>query len=238
MVDVPDELTLDAIGARVLGCLIEKQATTPDAYPITLNALTTACNQSTSRDPVMSLSPSEVEAAVIELKALGLARVVHPGAGERATKYRHVIDEGLGLEPAERALVGLLLLRGAQSSAELRTRAERLHRFADVADVDRALGALASGRADGRELVRCVGRRPGQRDDRWIQLLEEGAEERAEAQLAAPDSAHSGGTASTAGRLAEIEARLGALEERVDRLVVALGDLVDPIDPIDPIDHE
>ena len=238
MVDVPDELALDATRARVLGCLIEKQATTPDAYPITLNALTAACNQTTSRDPVMALTPSEVEAAVLDLKSLGLARVVHPGLGERATKYRHVIDEGLGLEPPERALMALLLLRGAQTPTELRTRAERLHRFGDVAEVEETLAGLAAGRADGRELVRCVGRRPGQRDDRWIQLLEEGAEERAEAQLAAPDSAHSGGTASTAGRLAEIEARLGALEERVDRLVVALGDLVDPIDPIDPIDHE
>lgn len=230
MVDVPDELTLDATRARVLGCLIEKQATTPDAYPITLNALTAACNQTTSRDPVMALTPSEVEAAVLDLKALGLARVVHPGAGERATKYRHVIDEGLGLEPPERALMALLLLRGAQTPTELRTRAERLHRFADVTEVEEALAGLAAGRADGRELVRCVGRRPGQRDDRWVQLIEEGSVEAAAraAAASAPSRAAAGGAG--AERLAEIESRLEALEGTMARLIDALGDLVDPID--------
>lgn len=230
MVDVPDELTLDATRARVLGCLIEKQATTPDAYPITLNALTAACNQTTSRDPVMALTPSEVEAAVLDLKALGLARVVHPGAGERATKYRHVIDEGLGLEPPERALMALLLLRGAQTPTELRTRAERLHRFGDVTEVEETLAGLAAGRADGRELVRCVGRRPGQRDDRWVQLIEEGSVEAAAQAAAAPAPTRAAAGGAGAERLAEIESRLEALEGTVARLIDALGDLVDPID--------
>lgn len=227
MVDVPDELALDATRARVLGCLIEKQATTPDAYPITLNALTAACNQTTSRDPVMALTPSEVEAAVLDLKSLGLARVVHPGLGERATKYRHVIDEGLGLEPPERALMALLLLRGAQTPTELRTRAERLHRFGDVAEVEETLAGLAAGRADGRELVRCVGRRPGQRDDRWVQLIEEGSVEAAALAASAPVPARAAGGGASAERLADIESRLEALEGTVARLVDALGELVD-----------
>lgn len=227
MVDVPDELALDATRARVLGCLIEKQATTPDAYPITLNALTAACNQTTSRDPVMALTPGEVETAVLDLKALGLARVVHPGLGERATKYRHVIDEGLGLEPPERALMALLLLRGAQTPTELRTRAERLHRFGDVAEVEETLAGLASGRSDGRELVRCVGRRAGQRDDRWVQLIEEGSVEAAAQAAAAPAPARAVAGGASAERLAEVESRIEALEGTVARLIDALGDLVD-----------
>ncbi len=101
---------LTAIEARVLGCLMEKQATTPDVYPLTLKALTSACNQTSNRDPVMSVTEREVETTVLALKALGYARVVHPGAGERATKYRHVADDVLDLDGARRAVLGVLLL--------------------------------------------------------------------------------------------------------------------------------
>jgi uncharacterized protein YceH (UPF0502 family) len=99
--------------ARVLGALMEKQVTTPDAYPLTLNALTTACNQSSNREPVVRYEPSLVETVVLNLKAQGLARVVHPGMGERSTKYRQVAHEALHLEPDELAIICVLLLRGA-----------------------------------------------------------------------------------------------------------------------------
>ena len=104
-------MELTAAQARVLGSLLEKQLTTPDTYPMTLNAVTAACNQSSNRDPVVQFSAQEVETTLLALKAKGLARVVHPGSGERATKYRQVLDEVLGLDPADRALLAVLLLR-------------------------------------------------------------------------------------------------------------------------------
>lgn len=230
MVDVPDNIELTAPQARVLGSLIEKQATTPDAYPMTLNALTTACNQSSNRDPVVQYESQLVETTVLALKAKGLARVVHPGSGERATKYRHVVDEALGLDPAERAIVCVLLLRGAQTASELRARTERLLPGGPP-DVDRVLEQL--NRAE-RPLVARVERQPGQREERWIQLLEADPEGRA----AASASASGAVTASSrsAGRVEELERRLAALEARVASLVDALGDLVElPDDPESPV---
>ena len=103
--------------ARVLGSLIEKQLTTPDLYPLTLKALTAACNQSSNRDPVMALTADKIETTVLVLKTKGLARVIHPGSGERSTRYRQVADEALRLDDAEQAVIGALLLRGAQTEA-------------------------------------------------------------------------------------------------------------------------
>ena len=111
MVEATDAIELTAAEARVLGALVEKQLTTPDAYPLTLKALTAACNQTSSRDPVMSHEPNLVETTLLVLKAKGMARVVHPGSGERATKYRQVADEALHLDPAERAVACVLLAR-------------------------------------------------------------------------------------------------------------------------------
>ncbi len=212
MPDAPlDPLT--GTEARVLGALIEKQLTTPDAYPLTLNALTSACNQTSNRDPVVRYEPHQVETTVLVLKTRGLARVVHPGSGERATKYRQVADEALGLEPAERALLCVLLLRGSQTAAELRSRTERLHPFGSVGEVEAALDALS--RRDP-PLVARVERQPGQKEGRWIQLLEEGAEGRA---LAPPGPATVSGVRSSDGsRLDELEARVAALEARLAAL--------------------
>jgi uncharacterized protein YceH (UPF0502 family) len=139
--ELPVELT--AAQARVVGCLLEKELTTPEAYPMTLNAVTTACNQTSNRDPVVHWEAQEVETTLLALKAKGLARVVHPGSGERATKYRQVLDEVLELDAAGRALVAVLLLRGPQTVAELRTRTERLHPFPSPADLEAALDGLA-----------------------------------------------------------------------------------------------
>jgi uncharacterized protein YceH (UPF0502 family) len=162
------ELHLDPIEQRVVGSLLEKERTVPATYPLTLNALRSACNQSSGRDPVMDLSESEISLALDRLKANGLARFVHAGAGARVVKFRQVLDERLSLGADERAVVTLLLLRGAQTPGELRSRSDRLHRFDDLDALERTLGALA-GR--GEPLVAELERRPGQKERRWIHLL-------------------------------------------------------------------
>jgi uncharacterized protein YceH (UPF0502 family) len=221
MVDALDPHDLTAIGARVLGVLLEKQLTTPDAYPLTLNALTNGCNQTSNREPVVQYEPHQVETAALALKLKGLVRVVHPGAGERATKYRQVADEALGLTPPERALLGALLVRRSpQTVSELRARSERLHAFGATAEVEATLDALA---ARPSPLVAPVERRPGQKEGRWLQLLETDVSGRAAASAPATVPASDRG----GSRVDELEARVGALEARLAALVEALGDLVD-----------
>ena len=193
MVAVPDDLDLTATEARVLGALLEKELTTPESYPLTLNALTAACNQTSSRDPVVRYESQLVETTMLVLKAKGLARVVHPGSGERATKYRQVADEALKLDPAERAVACVLLLRGPQTVAELTARTERLHRFAS-GEIESVLSVLARREPP---LVARVDRLPGQKEDRWIQLLEAKADERAAA--TAPGTGHARGPGSREG---------------------------------------
>lgn len=219
MVDLPDVLDLTAPQARVLGALIEKQVTTPDAYPLTLKALTTACNQTSNRDPVVQFESQLVETTVFALKSKGLARVVHPGSGERATKYRQVADEALGLDGAERALVAVLLLRGAQTVSELRTRTERMHPFASPAEVESALERLTGG---ARPLVARVERLPGQKEGRWIDLLQPNPDERAAAAASASATVTASSRGSS-GRVDELEARVAELERRLSALVEALG---------------
>jgi uncharacterized protein len=150
---------------RVLGCLIEKQRTTPDAYPLSLNGLRLACNQSTNRDPVVDYDEETIRAALQRLGNRGWTRLAS-GAGSRAVKYRHLLDDALGLDHAELALLALLMLRGPQTLGELKGRSERLHRFESVGEVDETLARLA-----GRELVERQPRRPGQKEDRFAQLL-------------------------------------------------------------------
>ena len=223
MVDLPDVLDLTAPQARVLGCLIEKQLTTPDAYPLTLKALTAACNQTTNRDPVVQYDPQLVETTTLALKGKGLARVVHPGSGERATRYRQVADEALGLDPAERGLLCLLLVRGAQTVVELRTRSERLHPFSSPSEVEAVLERMATGE---RPLVAKVERQPGQKEHRWIQLLEVDAERRA---AWTPNS--SVAASSRGGRVEELEVRVEQLERRLVQLESALDGLIELPEP-------
>jgi len=163
---VASALVLTVIEARVLGCLFEKQRTVADQYPLTLKALVSACNQATSREPVLQLSDHEVETAIASLKTGGLARLVHPSHGRSATRYRQVADEVWQLEPDATAIVAVLLLRGPQTVAELRTRTERIHAFASPEEIDEALDALAL-----RGLVQQIPRLPGQKEPRWQQLL-------------------------------------------------------------------
>lgn len=155
----------DAIEIRVLGCLVEKQRTTPDVYPLSLNALRLACNQSTNRDPVVEYDEHTIRQALDRLSRRGWARLAS-GQTSRAIKYRHLVDEALRLDGREVSLLAVLMLRGPQTPGELNQRTERLYRFAGLEDVERTLGELA-----GRELVECLPRRPGQKEVRWRQLL-------------------------------------------------------------------
>jgi uncharacterized protein YceH (UPF0502 family) len=161
-------LELDPIEQRVIGSLLEKERTVPDTYPMTLNGLRTACNQSSGRDPVMAIDELDVVSALDRLRPRGLTRVLHPSHGARQPKYRQVLDEVLTIDGAERAILTLLLLRGPQTPGELRSRSDRLHPFAGLAEVEQALAALA-GRDEA--LVRELERRPGQKEARWIHLL-------------------------------------------------------------------
>jgi uncharacterized protein len=158
---------LDPYEVRVLGCLIEKEATTPDVYPLTLNGLRNACNQSTSRDPVVTYTDPEIDRALTSLRGRGLTRTVH-STSNRATKYRHVLPEVLALDAGETAVLSVLMLRGAQTVGELKGRTERQHRFDTIDEVTAVLAALA-GRED--PLVERLERQPGQKDARWVHLL-------------------------------------------------------------------
>ena len=167
MVDLP---VLDAIEQRILGSLLEKQVTVPASYPLSINALKTASNQTSSRDPVSSYDDHELEVAARGLKERGLMRIVWSDSGRRTLKYHQVLDEQLELDEAERAILTVLLLRGPNAPGELRTRTERLHSFGDRQEVEGRLRAMA---AREPALVRELERRPGQQDHRWIHLLGE-----------------------------------------------------------------
>jgi len=200
---------LSIIEGRVLGCLLEKERTVPDQYPLTMNVLIAACNQSSARVPVMHLDVNEVEAAVGNMKVDGWVRIVHPSHGRSVTRYRHVADEKLHLDEPALALVATLLVRGPQTSAELRSHCERMHQFASPTAVEAELsGVVDAG------LVQRIERQPGQKEQRWRQLLAE------EAEL---DSVDALAPAAMAGSMAE---RLAHLEARVAQLERLLADLL------------
>ena len=213
---------------RVLGSLAEKAATVPDTYPMTLRGLQTACNQRNSREPVTDHDEHTVLVTLDELKALGLVRFVYASHGARTTKYRHVLDEQLGLEPAELALLTVLMLRGPQTVNELRTRTERAHRFEDNEEVVRTLDALA-----GREepLVVHLARQPGQKETRWAHLLGGPPADPVAEPVERPEgeAAMDAGTPSPPPAVptvdadrAGLEARVAELEERVAALEALL----------------
>jgi uncharacterized protein len=195
---------VDAVEIRVLGCLIEKQRTTPDQYPLSLNALRLACNQSTNRDPVVEYDERQIKAALDRMSNRGWTRFAS-GASSRALKYRHLLDEALSLSNAEISVLAVLMLRGAQTLGELKQRTERMHRFESLPAVAETLDALAS-----RELVAHLERRPGQKEERWAQLLGGDAPEAAAAEPAAPAES------AEPDRIAAIEARLERLERAFD----------------------
>ncbi|MDQ6798072.1 MAG: YceH family protein [Actinomycetota bacterium] len=160
-------MELTPVQLRVLGCLVEKERTTPDNYPLTMNGLLSACNQTTNRWPVVTLTEATVGNCIENLKSDGLLRVVY-SRSNRADKYRHVLGEVWGLDEAELALLGVLMLRGAQTTAELRARTERAHPFADMDEMGAVLARLATR---PEPLVVHLGRSPGQKEPRWGHLL-------------------------------------------------------------------
>jgi uncharacterized protein len=215
----------DAVEIRILGCLIEKQHTTPDVYPLTLNSLRLACNQSTNRDPVVDYDENTVRGGLdrlVQRKWTTLAS----WSNRRAMKYRHTLDTALGLDDAEIALLCVLMLRGPQTPGELRARSERLHLFGEPGEVDATLERLLS-----RELVERLDRRPGQREERYRHLLgEDAAEAEAPRPLtavaaaapptpAAPPPASDDGLAARVERLerelAELRASVSALRDEL-----------------------
>ncbi|MDX5409997.1 MAG: YceH family protein [Thauera sp.] len=201
---------LDPAEIRVLGVLIEKAFITPDAYPLSINAITTGCNQLTAREPVMNLSEAEVQAAVDSLIARRLVSK-RDQASARVAKYEHLVRLRHSLPPAEQAVLAILLLRGAQTAGELRQRCERLHRFDDVAAVDAVLEHLAEKYPP---LVTALPRAPGTKETRHVHLLggDAAVQEMAEAQ--AGGAAGSGGR----GRIGELEDEVRRLREELDAL--------------------
>ncbi len=184
-VGVVSELpVLDATDQRLLGGLLEKQTTVPASYPLTAVALRAACNQTSNRDPVTDLDLETVERTARSLKDRGLVRIVWSDSGRRTLKYHQLLDTRLELDPDERALVTMLLLRGAQTAGQLRARTERLHRFADRGEVEASLRRMA---ARPQPLVRELERQPGQQDRRWVHLLGPVPQEVASADTAAVD---------------------------------------------------
>jgi len=194
---------------RVLGCLIEKQRTTPDAYPLSLNALRLACNQSTNRDPVVDYDEETIRAALQRLGGRGWTRLAS-GAGSRAVKHRHLFGEALGLDDADLALLAVLMLRGPQTLGELKSRTERLHRFESIASVEEALISLGE-----RELVARLPRRPGQKEERFAHLLGGDADEATAGAAPVP--------------LPVADDRLTRLERRVDAIEEELAELRDRV---------
>lgn len=192
---------LNPVELRVLGCLIEKQRTTPEQYPLTLNALRLACNQTSNRDPVLALEEPEVHTAVQSLGTYGWARLA-TGPGSRTAKYRQLFGEALDLLPSEVSVLAVLMLRGPQTVAELKTRTERLHHFATNDDV-----ATTLTRLDEKELVHLLPRQPGQREERWTHLLADTLTEEAPAPPEEPTSVER--------RLAHVEQRLAELERQL-----------------------
>ena len=202
--------TLTIVEARVLGCLIEKQLTTPEAYPLTLNALVLACNQKTSREPVLNLTAGQVGQALRSLEGREMARLV---MGSRADRWEHRVDKALELVAAQVVLIGLLLLRGPQTINELLTRSSRMHDFDDAEQVQHHLERLIS-----RELACLLPRQSGQREDRYMHVLGDPADLQAAlaARASEPQRATAGGQQDE--RLEALEARIAALEERLAQL--------------------
>jgi uncharacterized protein YceH (UPF0502 family) len=212
-------MDLDPAEVRVLGCLIEKQRTTPDVYPLSLNGLRSACNQSTNRDPVVSYDEETIREALRRLSRRGWARLA---SGARTAKYRHLLDEKPGLARDEQALLAVLMLRGPQTPGELRARSERMQHFDDSAAMEQTLERLIE-----RGFVVRQPRRPGQKEERYAHLLsaeleDEGVPAPAAAQLHPPAARAPEGDGQDE-RLDRLEARLEALAAEVADLRAQLG---------------
>ncbi len=208
-------MDLDPVEVRILGCLIEKQRTTPDQYPLSLNSLRLACNQTTNRDPVVQYDETTIREALHRLSQRRYTRLAS-GHTSRAYKFRHLLDEALDLDPGQLAVLAVLLLRGAQTPGELKQRTERMQGFPDLTAVQDVLDELIE-----RELVLRLARRPGQKEERYLHRLSEEAagaapvEEAAEAEplVAAPPRAP-----AISGRVDALEGEVSALRDELAAL--------------------
>jgi uncharacterized protein len=215
-------MDLDPVEVRILGCLIEKQRTTPDTYPLSLNSLRLACNQTTNRDPVMQLDETTIREALHRLSQRRFSRLAS-GHTSRAYKFRHLLDEALALGEDELAVLAVLLLRGAQTPGELKQRTERMHGFADLETVQQVLDRLVE-----RELVLRLVRRPGQKEERYLHRLSEDAEdapaiEQAPEPLVAALPRPAAAPSRDDARLDRLEAELAELRGQVAELRSELG---------------
>lgn len=217
------KIEFSAKEARVIGCMLEKQVTTPEQYPLSLNSLTTACNQKTNRDPVMELSESDVQQTLDILLRKHLIRSV---SGSRTMKYEHRFCNSefgnLKFSPAEVALVSTLLLRGPQTAGELRTRTQRLHDFADVGEVEETLDALAS-REDGPFCVR-LSREAGKRESRVMHLFSGAVSDAAEDETSGAVALSVESRDALSERVAMLETEVAELRERLEHLLERLAD--------------
>ena len=204
LLDAPSEPRLDAIEIRILGSLIEKQATNPETYPLTLNALVLACNQKTSREPVMSLTQGQVGHSLRALEGRGFTRLV---MGSRADRWEHRVDKALELVPAQVILLGLLFLRGPQTLNELLTRSSRMHDFEDTEQVQHQLERLIA-----RDLALLVPRQSGQREDRYMHALGDPADIDTLMAARQQPAERSSGSSVSLERFEALEARLAELE--------------------------
>lgn len=232
-------MNLSAAQVRVVGCLLEKELTTPDNYPLSMNGLLAACNQTSNRNPVVTYDERIVGNAIENLRAQGLLRVVY-SRSNRVDKYRHVLDEVLGIDVPDRALLAVLMVRGPQTAAELRARTERSHAFEDEASLEATLQRLAQRE---EPLVTRLDRRPGHRQERWAHLLGGPVADTALADttagvvpgddrpLARPaDDAPADGV--TTDGVATLVARIDALEAEVARLRAEQEALADRLRPL------
>ena len=194
----------DAVELRVLGSLLEKQRTTPDSYPLSLNALRLACNQSTNREPVVDYDEPTIRGALERLSRKGWVRLAS-GPGSRAAKYRQLFDDALGLSAAETALLAVLMLRGPQTLGELKQRTDRLFRFESLDGVARTLDTLSD-----RELVARIARRPGQKEERFTQLVG------GETETPVPEPDTRGGFDALEGRVTRLEHEVAALRRALE----------------------
>jgi len=214
-------MQLNPVEARVIGSLAEKQLTTPQQYPLTINALVAACSQTSNRDPVVAYDDETVEPALLSLREAGLLRLVHPSHGRSVNRYRQVLDERFGLDARGLSLLAVLLLRGPQTIGELRTRTERMADFDSLEAVERELERLAEG--DDPLVVR-LPRRPGQKEERWAETLSPARSEPTVTteHASGPDRVERRPMSDEASSL---RADVDALQQEVGRIAAAVAEL-------------
>ena len=216
-------MELTAPETRVLGCLLEKQLATPNVYPLTLNTLVAAANQTSNRDPIVTYGDADVSEALAGLREKGAARIVF-GSGQRAEKYRHVLDDVWGLDEQHRAVLCVLMVRGPQTVGELRVRTERLARFDSLAEVEQVLRLLANRE---EPFARRLERAPGQKEARWVELFSGEAAALEAAARSESGAADEGEAPRPRGSVELLREEVAALRREVDALRAELRALVD-----------